>query len=62
MPEAEKPAVQGMSEAELSVYRGIGAVSGLLSTYTFPALQSRLGGLCCCLQEVLESTCKRSRR
>eukprot|EP00891_Asterochloris_glomerata_P005298 jgi/Astpho2/5298/e_gw1.00075.46.1_t len=49
VPEAEKPAVQGMSEAELSVYRGIGAVSGLLSTYTFPALQSRLGGLCCCL-------------
>lgn len=36
---------QGMSEAELSLYRGVGAISGLLATVVFPALHKRLGGL-----------------
>lgn len=34
---------QGMSEAELSLYRGAGAISGLLATVVFPMLHSRLG-------------------
>lgn len=34
---------QGMSEAELSLWRGAGAVSGLLSTVAFPMLHKRLG-------------------
>ena len=34
---------QGMSEAELSLYRGAGAVSGLLATIVFPMLNRRLG-------------------
>ena len=36
---------QGMSEAELSLYRGAGAISGLLATVVFPALHKRLGEL-----------------
>ncbi len=34
---------QGMSEAELSLYRGAGAVSGLLSTVVFPTIHKRTG-------------------
>ncbi|KAL0018471.1 hypothetical protein WJX77_004008 [Trebouxia sp. C0004] len=34
---------QGMSEAELSLYRGAGAVSGLLSTVVFPTIHKRSG-------------------
>jgi len=34
---------QGMSEAELSLYRGAGAVSGLLSTVVFPTIHKQTG-------------------
>ena len=34
---------QGMTEAELSLYRGAGAVSGLLSTVVFPTIHKRTG-------------------
>lgn len=34
---------QGMTEAELSLYRGAGAVSGLLSTLVFPSLHHAAG-------------------
>lgn len=34
---------KGMSEAELSIYRGLGAVSGLAATLAFPVLQNRIG-------------------
>ncbi len=32
-----------MSEAELSIYRGLGAVSGVAATLAFPTLQTRVG-------------------
>jgi len=34
---------KGMSEAELSIYRGLGAVSGVAATFAFPTLQTRVG-------------------
>ena len=34
---------EGMTEAELSVYRGAGAVSGVAATFAFPCLQKRAG-------------------
>ncbi|GAB4820184.1 hypothetical protein N2152v2_007230 [Parachlorella kessleri] len=34
---------RGMAEAELSVYRGFGALSGVLATLTFPTLQHTAG-------------------
>ena len=37
---------QGMTEAELSLYRGAGAISGLLATVVFPMLHTRLGQSC----------------
>lgn len=35
---------QGLTEAELAVERGFGALSGILATFTFPAMRSRIGG------------------
>ena len=40
---------QGMSEAVLSVYRGAGAVSGLLATVAFPPIHRVAGNRCCSL-------------
>lgn len=43
----------GLTEAEVSVYRGIGAITGLLSTAIFPFLSRKAGetltiaGICC---------------
>lgn len=34
---------QGMTEAELSLYRGAGALSGLLSTTVFPTIHNKTG-------------------
>lgn len=34
---------QGMTEAELSLYRGAGAISGLLSTTVFPTIHNKTG-------------------
>ena len=34
---------QGMTEAELSLYRGAGAISGLLSTLVFPPVHNKAG-------------------
>jgi len=39
---------QGMTEAELSLYRGAGAISGLLSTVIFPSLLSKTGAVLHC--------------
>ena len=33
----------GMSEAELSLYRGLGALAGLAATALFPPLRARIG-------------------
>lgn len=37
---------QGMTEAELSLYRGAGAISGLLSTLVFPPVHNKAGDSC----------------
>ncbi|KAK9817604.1 hypothetical protein WJX74_011025 [Apatococcus lobatus] len=34
---------QGLTEAELAVERGLGALTGILATFTFPPMSSRLG-------------------
>lgn len=34
---------RGMSEARLSMFRGLGAVSGVISTYSFSWLHDKLG-------------------
>ncbi|KAK9813728.1 hypothetical protein WJX73_005513 [Symbiochloris irregularis] len=34
---------RGMSEAKLSIFRGLGAVTGVASTFSFPWLHSRIG-------------------
>ena len=34
---------QGLAEAELAIERGIGALTGILATFTFPPMSSRLG-------------------
>ena len=34
---------RGMTEARLSIFRGLGAVTGVASTYSFPWLHGRLG-------------------
>jgi iron-regulated transporter 1 len=39
---------QGMTEAELSLYRGAGAISGLLSTVIFPSLLNKTGAVLLC--------------
>jgi len=39
---------QGMTEAELSLYRGAGAISGLMSTVIFPSLLSKTGAVLYC--------------
>lgn len=33
----------GLTEAEVSVYRGIGSITGLLATLVYPALRKRMG-------------------
>ena len=35
----------GMAETELSIYRGLGALSGVLATFAFPWLQRTTGKL-----------------
>lgn len=35
----------GMSEAVLSLFRGLGAVTGVAATFTYPLLHSKLGAL-----------------
>lgn len=37
---------QGMSEAVLSLYRGAGAISGLLATVAFPPIHKIAGSTC----------------
>lgn len=34
---------KGMSEAELSLYRGLGALAGVSATFAFPTLQAKVG-------------------
>ncbi len=41
---------QGMTEAKLSLYRGAGAISGLLSTVVFPPIHNKAGNHCSVLQ------------
>lgn len=36
---------KGLSEAELSIYRALGAAAGILTTFLFPWLHSKLGKL-----------------
>lgn len=40
---------KGKSEAELSVYRGLGALAGVAATVVFPFLHQNLGGIHFCL-------------
>jgi Ferroportin1 (FPN1) len=35
---------KGMTEATLSVFRGLGALSGLSSTFVFPLAHAKIGG------------------
>ena len=55
---------RGLSEAELSVYRGLGALAGILATFAFPHLHSSLGRcplnalsfcdlVCCIIHQIL---------
>ncbi len=37
----------GLTEAEVSLYRGIGAVTGLLATFIYPSLRRGIGLLRC---------------
>ena len=34
---------RGMSEAELSIYRGLGAIAGISATFIFPPMHGQLG-------------------
>ena len=34
---------RGMSEAELSIYRGLGAIAGISATFIFPPMHGKLG-------------------
>lgn len=36
---------EGMSEVVLSLFRGLGAASGVAATFSFPALQRHLGAV-----------------
>jgi Ferroportin1 (FPN1) len=36
---------RGMSEAELSIYRGLGAIAGLSATVAFPSLRRKAGAI-----------------
>lgn len=36
----------GMSEAVLSLFRGLGAVAGVAATFTYPLLHRKLGAPC----------------
>lgn len=42
------PEMAGVTEADLSLYRGAGAISGLMSTVIFPSLISKTGALLYC--------------
>ena len=33
----------GLTEAEVSIYRGIGAITGLLATFVYPTLRKQMG-------------------
>ena len=43
----------GMTEAVLSLFRGVGAFSGVAATFTYPLLHAALGACICTSLELL---------
>jgi len=33
----------GLTEAEVSIYRGVGAITGLMATFVYPTLRKQMG-------------------